>query len=451
MSKSWLGPGLCAALALAGCRDPLLTLQSISVLLVGQQATVEVVEGGSGSDLLDQTLELVDSASNVYGAGSAELEVKRLSENKLQFVVPPGIATGVGQVSVTTSKGPTFSGSVTINRAIGVRDLSGKVWVVVLLGDGTAAQFAEAAGNDTAGFGAGYGLLSIGYKGRLLASVVRDTGALRLAWIGSTLKPSDAYTFDSAVKVRDVLVAPSGQTLVATSNGTYVVEKPTADPPAKPSLLSTVLSTGSTVALAVASKANRAVAVSDPGVSGKYALYPIDLGTSPPTVLTALKTNWAGGSGAVLRVGTSPDGKRIVVVDGTAGKLALFTEGATTPAASLDLPASQTGTVAVASNKDGSVFFLANKTGKNVSRAHVSGSTVSFDTPITEFGASAQSGVPMGLAASTGDEVVLLLERDLVLLTGTTQQTPTAKALALPYLFKDKVGGEIGGTVTIQP
>jgi hypothetical protein len=430
---------------LAACSDPTLSFApTAGVLLVGQRASVVVTEGGDGSDLDESTFTLSDSEGREYDAKSPDLELKRVSGDEVSFSIPPGIAAGQAALSVKTSEGPTFESKLTVNRLMAVRDLSGKIWLLALLGDGSAAQFSEAAAGT---FGFGFGHVAVGNKGRLLASTARAKSEVRLAWLSSKLTPSPAHSFGSSVVITGVRVTGTGLTLVATESGTYAVEKPTAEPPGELTVSNTPLTTGKTVALAVDGSGARAVAMTDPGITDVVQLALLDLTVSPPALLQNLKTSWTGGSDARLSVAMSPDGKNILAVDGRANRLALFTEGNPSPVEAAS-PASEEGATAVAASTDGSLFYVVNATSKNVSRVQVSSGQITFGSPLSIGTTSDESGTPVDVAVSQNDEVAILLEHDIVLLY---DKGTKAKTLGFPNLFKDKVGGEVGGGLAIQP
>jgi hypothetical protein len=429
---------------LTSCPEPELTFDpGPAVLLVGQYASIEVTEGGDGSDLDQSTFVLKDAAGKTFDSKSADLELKKISNKEIGFAVPPGIAAGEASLTVGTKKGLEFSGKVDINRLMAMRDLSGKIWMLALLGDGTASQFGEAGPGI---FGVGHGHLSVGYKGRLLASTSGPSRTLQLAWVASTLKVSSAHVFDSMVVVNDVLVTSTGATLVSTEAGTYYVKKPTTDPPGKLEVSSFPLATGKTFGLAVDRLGLRAVAITDPGATGTIGIARIDLSSWPPTLLPTVHTSWQGGADADLRIAVSHNGKNVVAVDGTFGRLALLAESAAP--VEVSFPAGEEGAWAVAAAPDGSTFYVANKTSKNVSVVSVKGGTVSFETPITfDASANSKSGAPLDVAVSDAGEVVILLERDIVLI----DKGAKAKTLTFTDLFKDKVNGEVGQWITIQP
>lgn len=435
-----------AAVWAAGCGDPKLSFPPAKgVLLVGQHVSVVVTEGGDGSDLDESTFALQDAGGQRWDASSSDLELKRVSGDEISFSVPPGIAAGEATLSVNTSKGPTFESKATINRLMAVRDLSGKIWLLALLGDGSAAQFAEEAAGT---FGFGFGQVAVGYKGRLLASTARAKGEVRLAWISSNLTPSPAHAFDAAVVISSVRVTAAGLTLVGTSNGTYVVEKPTTDPPGALTVSSTPLPTGATVGLAVDGRGARAVAITDPGPGGTIQLALLDLTASPPVLLQNLKTPWTGGAAERMSVAMSSDGRNILAVDGTGNRLALFTEGNPSPIEE-GAPLNEEGAAAVAASSDGNLFYVVNGKSKNVSRVQVGSGKIDFGSPLGLGGSiSDLSGAPVDVAVSQNDEVAILLERDIVLLY---DKSTRAKTLGFPNLFKDKVGGEVGGGLAIQP
>jgi hypothetical protein len=422
--------------ALAGCEKTLEpSLVSEGPLLVGQTVSVLVKEGGDGSDLDEKTFEL-EAGTKTYEATSTELEVKKVSAKEISFAVPAGVPAGKATLSVGTSQGAVFSGEVDIYRLAAVRDLAGKVWLLALTGGGKAIQFAEAP------LGAGFGHVSIGYNGRLLASLAKFSREVRLAWLGTPLSPSKPYAFDSTVELNGLVVTRDGLTLVATSGGTYAIFKPTSNPPGVPSVSPTPLSTGDTLAVAADSSGTRAVAASLSGSS--YSLALIDLSSSSPAVLDTLPLTWTAEADARVALAISPDGKKILFTEDKSDQVALFVEGASA-AVETSLPAGEQGPVAAASSADGNTFYIANGRTDNLTVVDVSQGTLEFKTPLSLSSGGAKSGAPVAIAASTHEEVVVLKEHDLVLLyDGGASLT----SLTFPNLFQS---GEVGATVAIQP
>lgn len=422
--------------ALAGCEttlEPLLV--SEGVLLVGQKVSVAVKEGGDGSDLDEKTFEL-EAGNKTYKATSTELELKKVSAKEISFAVPAGVPAGKANLSVGTSQGAVFSGEVFIQRLAAVRDLAGKVWLLALTGGGKAAQFTEAP------LGAGFGLVSIGYNGRLLASAAKFSREVRLAWLGTPLTPSNPYTFDSTVELNDLVVTRDGLTLVATSGGVYAIFKPATNPPGVPSVSAGALPTGDTLAVAADSGGTRAVAASRS--SSGYALALIDLSTSSPAVLNTLPIAWTPAADARVALAISPDGKKILFAEDKTDQVALFVEGASAPEEA-NLNTGEQGPVAAASSADGEIFYLANSRTDNLTVVDVSQGTLDFKTPLSLSTSGDKSGAPVAIAASTHEEVVVLKEHGLVLLyDGGASIT----SLTFPNLFQS---GEIGATVAIQP
>ncbi len=146
----------------------------------------------------------------------------------------------------------------------------------------------------------------------------------------------------------------------------------------------------------------------------------------------------------------SDNAKHIVVVDSAAGKLALFVEGKS-PGQQVDIPAGQEGAVAIAVNATGDEFYVANNKSRNLSVIKVSAAGVSFGAPMDlTFGQGAAdlSGAPVDVAATADGTVIILLQHDLVLrYSGGTK----AKRLKFKTLFSDKLAGEEGGALSIQP
>jgi hypothetical protein len=434
------------------CGDPNLIFEpGPQVLIVGQKASVVVTEGGDGSTLEANTLSLKDADGSTFTAGADGVVAQKKGDgNEVEFTVPPAIAPGDALLEIKTSKGPAFSGKIKISRLMAVRDLAGKVWLLSLQGKDTAgkmaaAQYAEIQSGQT---GVGHGLLAVGYKGRLMASVAVTPAQLHLAWLDSPPKISPAKLFTGET-IRALAVSPTGVTLVGSSTGTHVVDPPTNI--ASQLTVSTILHTKDTVALAVDRAGKVAAAL---GVDSTGALYLslIVLTGGAPAILGSpiTLTGWSWSSGATFKpmLAMSPDGKSVLVLDGT-GQAGLLREGSST-LTPIILPSTESGAVAAASNADGTVFYVANQTSANLSVIKVSSNgTPTVDSPVDLSTAiAADAGTIIDLSVSANDEVALLLQHDLLLYDPAGGATA---ALAFDYLFKDKTSGEIGSSLAIQP
>lgn len=433
------------------CGDPTLIFEpGPQVLIVGQSASIVVTQGGDGSTLEANTLSLKDADGSTFTAGADGVVVQKKGDGKeVEFTVPPAIAPGDALLEIKTSEGPAFSGKIKINRLMAMRDLAGKIWLLSLqgkdaAGEMAAAQYAEIQSGQT---GVGHGLLAVGYKGRLMASVAVLPAQLHLAWLGSQPKISPAKLFTGET-IRALAVSPTGVTLVGSSTGTHVVDPPTNI--VSQLSVTTRLDTEETLALAVDGLGKGAAAL---GVdsAGALSLSLIVLTGGAPAILgSPIATGWSWSSGATFKpvLAMSPDGKSVLVLDG-AGQAGLVREGSST-LTPITLPATESGAVAAASNADGTVFYVANQTSANLSVITIAADgTPSVDTPVDlSTAVAADSGKIIDLSVSANDEVALLLQHDLLLYDPTAG---TTSALAFDYLFKDKTSGEIGGSLAIQP
>jgi DNA-binding beta-propeller fold protein YncE len=449
----WLFTVTLAAISAAGCEvTPVLSFDPGSEPLnIGQLASVVVEEGGEGATLVEGSFTLTDAQQQVYDAQTKALELTKVSDRELRFTTPAGVAPGKAALSVETSKGPAFSGEIEIQRLIAIRDLGGKTWLPALVEEGEAQETGKDLAAGKMGFG--QGKVSVGDKGRLMASIATGTRQLYLAWLGRAPKASSSFIFNPTLTLNDVLVTPGGITLVGTSNGTYLAQRPTKTL-TSPIVSGTPLQTDDTLSLAVDRAGTRAVALArgKPGTAkaGQFLVALIDLIQPVPTLLHQLTLPWTASSSASPVVAVSDNAKHIVVVDSTAGKLVLFIDGKS-PGQQVDLPAGQEGAVAIAVNAKGDEFYVANQKSRNLGVIKVSDTGVSFGGAMDlKFGqgASDVSGAPVDVAVTAEGTVVILLQHDLVLrYSGGTK----AKRLTFKTLFSDKISGEEGGALSIQP
>lgn len=449
----WLA---CGYLLGAGGCDPELSLNTGGVVLgVGQRASIKVTEGGSGSDLLELTLRLTDASGRLYvPGGDNDLVVSRVKPSEVEFKVPVGVAPGAAQVELRTQEGPAFSGSLQIFRLATMRDLAGKLWVLALSGKGKLVQHLEVKqGDAAANLGRGFGKVSIAPGGVLLATSARAKGStsarmVKLAWLGGDAVKVIEQGVEFSEQVEDVLATSTSQTLVATSAGTYVIQQP-ADLTAKPQVTK-ALPTGQTFALAAARKAARAVALgrTKNGATWDYNITLLSLGTEVKVVRT-VPLAWQPDYGTPPVVAMSADGKTVLVADWKSSQLGLLREGKTVLESS-NMPPGEQGPISIAAGKGSGTFYLLNRSSKpnvNLSAVTIASAGPKFGTPIS-VGLGASSGKPLAVVASDNDEVLVLAERDVVLVDALTS---SASTIQFGNLFKDKKGGEVGGSLAIQP
>jgi hypothetical protein len=426
--------GSCALLL--GCsRTPNLSLKS-GPLVVGQQVSVRVTEGGDGSDLKEDTLVLRDSALTLWGA--AELGATKLKPGEVAFQVPRGIVAGDGTLDVTTQNGARFRGTVPLRRMIAVRDGTGDLWLPVIDGEGHVSPQVDLRAQQT-GFGSGY--LAVSPSGSVLAIAARPDKELRLVRLGSSPKASPAAALPDFP--RDVLIAQSGAALVATDKGVFVADSPASsgEPPvlaAEPFLAAPALS------LARDSKGTKAVALVRDGTPPAYALVLIDLTTSPPTAASPVSLGWAADVPVPFRLAMAADSGAVLVVNRPRDVVALLPPGGTA-AVEQPMPAGQNGPVAVCAGS-ADLFFVVNAGNRNISQVTVGTGLPVFGTPI-EFALPDASGAPVAIAASDREEVVVLFEHDVVLISGPER---TVAVPQLPALFVDKTT-QLGVALAIQP
>lgn len=413
-------------------------------LVVSQQATLSVT-GGEGSGVNSATFKLTDADGTVYDSGDKPLAISLAGAGGLSFTVPPAIAPGNATLSVESfrSSDYTYTGKVPIHRLIAIRDLGGGIWLPAITGDGTAEdKLLINAGK--LGFGAGH--VAMGFRGRLIASTAEAVQQVSLTWV-DTAKPGanvKSHTFSTGSVVNDVAVTRQGVTLVATDSGTYYISRPDASLSSL-NVSATPLATGDTLGLAVDRQGVRAVAVSKATSGrnkGSFVLALIDLVPTYPVALHQIVLPWTPVASAVPVAAVSPKGERILVADGNANKIALFVESKSTPVQK-SFPSSESGCVALALTNDGRTLYSANATSKNLSVITVSDTDLTFGTPLDMSGGT---GAPVDIATSEHGEVVVLLERDLVLITQTS-----VVPIKFDKLFSDKTNGEVGGSVAVQP
>ena len=110
------------------------------------------------------------------------------------------------------------------------------------------------------------------------------------------------------------------------------------------------------------------------------------------------------------------------------------------------MPPGQTGPVAVCAG-GADLFFVANAVTRNLSLVRVGSGQPVFDPPL-DPALPPESGAPVAVAASLREEVVVLFDRDLVLFHGPRRITTVPK---FPILFADKVNGQPGVALALQP
>ncbi len=433
---------LCGLVALAAACDPSLTLDTGAALVVGQKASIKVTEGGDDVVLLENSLRLTDASKREYTG--TNLAATKASADEVQFRVPVGLTAGPASLEVKTQEGWPFSGTIQINRLVVMRDLAGKVWLLAKTGKGTVAQYAEVPqGDGKDNMGKGFGKVAVGPDGTLMASSALSSKTVKVAWLGGTTKVSEqAATFQE--QVNDVAVGQKGHILVATSNGLYIMPRPTTVGAALDK--GTRLDTGDMRVLAVAGNADRAVALGWVPAGNRYQLRFIE--PSSGKVAGTIDLDWKPESGATQSVAMSADGKTTLVVNSKPTKIAVVREGATK---AIDAPAPQNeqGPISVSASGSG-LFYVLNATSApspNVSVVTVDSSNIKFGTPFDPK-LTADSGAPIALAASTAGEVIVLAKHDMVLIDTAAK---TAKTITFANLFKDKKSGEVGGSVAIQP
>jgi hypothetical protein len=413
---------------------PSISLKS-GPLVVGQQVSIRVTEGGDGSDLKEDSLVLRDPALTLWGA--AELGATKLKPGEVAFQIPRGIVAGDGVLDVTTQKGARFRGTVPLRRMISVRDGNGDVWLPVIDSEGHASPQVNLRAQQT-GFGSGY--LAVSPAGSVLAVAARSDKELRLVRLGTSPKISPAASLPDFP--RDVVITQSGATLVATDQGVFVAAPPTSfgEPPvlaAEPFLATPALS------LARDSRGAQAVALVRDGTPPTYALVLIDLTASPPTAASPVSLGWPADVPVPFRLAIS-DGGAVLVVNRPRDTVALLPARGSAIVEQA-MPAGQNGPVAVCASL-GDLFFVVNAGYRNVSQVSTGSGAPVFGPPI-EFALPDASGLPVAIAASDREEVVVLFEHDVVLITGPDR---TVAVPQLGALFADKTT-QLGVALAIQP
>jgi hypothetical protein len=446
-----LGAGLILLLfAAAGC-DPKLSLYVQGVLTVGEVAKLSVEESSDKAAIDDKSFKLVDAQGHTYApSGSSKtVQVTRVSEKELTFVVPTGIAPGEASIEVMTQKGLPFTAKALVNRLIAMRDLSGKVWMIAIKALGEYSQYTEVKSGDS-GLGSGDGKVSFGPQGWLLASSSRQAKQVKLAAIGASVELTTAYTFEQ--DVADVVVMYSGQTLVATGNTLSLIEKPTSF---STSLSVSALNSTQTFAVAADRTGKRAVALQQSSSKSSctdttaycLAITPIDTSGSTPSPSTPiLLKSWRIQGTFTPAVAISSDGKYVIAVEPSLGKMAFLQDG-TGAATESAMNNGEGGPIAVAADRTGTVFYVLNKTTNNLSVVTVAGGAATFGTPIA-LNPLSTAGSAVGITTSDNGELIALFEHDLVSVDTVTQK---AAGITLSNLFTNKQNGEVGGALSIQP
>lgn len=432
----------------SGC-DPELTLSAYGVtLVVGQKGKVRVTEGGDQAALKTATLALRDAQGQVYSPTATDtlrqLQVTALSGFELEFVVPPGIAPGLANLTVMTEGGFPFETTVQISRLAALRDLSGKVWLLGLHRAGMMQQFKEYKPADATGLGKGDGPVALSPGGELLAAGARTNKEVYLAWTGQTPMPGPLKVGE---EVRSLAIASTLHTLVGTVKGTFVVAPPKNATDAL-SLSQTPLDTKDTVGVTTARRARKAAAIgSQSGVVPAYQITLIDLDKGQPALGSSTLLSWKVEVLNRLPLALSPDGQSLMVVNRNQSSLVFFRQGLTQKLEKT-LAKGEGTPVAVVSDAKGQVFYLLNQGSKNISVARVDANGLTMASPIPLKSLTAQSGSPMDLALSENGELLVLCEKEL-LIVDIAAGTDTI--VTFTSLFRDKQKGEQAGTLAIQP
>jgi hypothetical protein len=446
-------PALLWLLAVPGCDPQLTTINRLDVMFVAQTITVRVTEGGESAALDESSVQLIDALGQTFSPASTvptlRLDVTRTTPTELSLVVPPGAAPGAGRLEVKTLKGPAFSSSVTINRQAAVRDMAGKVWILRLEDAETTNQYREIRPTAPANLGTGFGRLSIGSTGRTLASSGRgaSNNQVKLAWLGPQplVLGSVASFLDP---VRDVAVTSLDQTLVAYARGTATIAK--VNTPSDTLTVSSPLGTGATLAVAAARLSPRAAALGQVTTpSPAYVVSQLDLSIGGNSIAGRQTLPWpiSGNPNPVLLLAISPGGGNILVLDGENNRGMLIRRGQAPRA--FTFPNELRGPRALSASSGDELFYAACGGIKppRLAVLRVQTAGIKFEAPITLPFTDA-SGPIRDVDSSAIDEILVLAQRDLVRVSLATGK---AQLLALPNLFKDKVKGEEGAAVALQP
>lgn len=424
-------------LVAAGC-DPSLSLDTTGVhLVIGQTGHIRVIEGAGDAKMLPDTLTLTDTGGNAFDAKT--LGAKEISEDTIELVVPAGIAPGRADLTVDTTEGFPFTGKLQITRLAAIRDLAGKVWMLALPDTGSLNQYLDIAPG-TKGMGKGAGEVAISPDGKLLASSARAIWRVYLAWTGD--HPMQNFVQLSR-QVTALTITSTLHTLAATDKGVNYIEPPTSRT-ATLTQGKSALATGDTLALASARNAKVAVALSRGSGSGaSYKLFRLSFTGEAPAIATQDDINWAVQAGNKFSAAMTHDGNAALVTNMAGHRINLLRSGSNSSSA---LPTNQRGPISVTAGAGG-VFYVLNQTTKNISVVKTVGSKITLDTPI-DLGLSASSGKPLQLSLSGNNELLVLTERDVVLVYPNTGKTHIAQFV---NLFTDKTNGEVGASVAIQP
>ncbi len=436
MAAAALAAGL--SLCVGGC-DPELFLDTAGVhLVVGQKGRVKVMQGGDGSDLMLDSLSLTDSLGRSYDR--TKLNATAVESGELELEVPTGIAPGSASLEVKTSAGHGFSGWLQITRLAAMRDLAGKVWMLALPDPGSMNQYLDIAPG-TKGMGKGSGQVAISPDGKLLASSARSIWRVYFSWTGD--HPMKHFV-QLTREVIDLAVASTGQTLAATDQGIFYIQRPVSRD--KELVLGkAALATGNTVCLAVARNAKAAAALSlVNSSSATYKLYRIGLSGADPKIETQDNLSWVITKDNVFDLAMTHDGQAVLATNKIANRLTLMKKSGAR--VGMTLPSGHSGPVSVVAGPGG-MFYVLNETSKNVTVVTISGNKLKVQNKI-DLGLAANSGAPLELSLSANDELVVLAQREVVLV-----DTKTALATTMKFtnLFADKTKGEIGASIAIQP
>ena len=442
----------CVLSMLAAACSPDVTLVINNHLVVGQKATIQLTEGGA--TLLAKSFKLTAADKRVYTPGGGnDVSVTTLSDEQLQFTVPLGITSGDATLEFSTDDDQTFRGTLRIRRVVVMRDLGGKVWILGKTGAGTMEELPSIeAGKGAENLGEGYGKVSVGPGGLLLASSALTSGVIKLAWLGGVTKVSE-QSMAVQEPILDLAVAATGQTLVATGpqgsgsdkGGTYLIPRPSSM--SDKLTMNPLIKDQHTLAVAVAGvtdssgKTGRAVALVEQK-PGSHKLMFLDLGENSKLGTShdlALK------AGSKYAMAMSADGKYAVVVQSKSSTIYVVHDDTKT-VEQVNLSPNEKGPIAVTRGKAGNVFYILNADSgpaPNLSVLTVDSKSAKLGTAIEQV--LSKDSKAVGLDASAQDEVVVLGEKSMSLVSPSSS---TVSPVTFSTLFSK---GERGGSVAIQP
>lgn len=293
----WIAVALLGSVAIACTTDP--KIQGPTRMVVGQRVTVELERGNR---FVEGELGITDGTGFTYSATDPLLEYFFDTEQRIQFTVPYGIATGFASVSVGAQGRGPYVFDVEVVRLFGVLSVSGRLTFSDL--DAPSRTYG------TAQVGTGGGSITLSAEGDRIIGVTSGLGEVHFL----ELRADGLVPFAPSVSLGFPLAGGalvSTGALVAADRGVGYIERRFDGQ----LILNRWLDTGPTVAISAAGDQGRAVSVgtTDEGTPTDV-LHRINVAVKPP-ILSPPRYLLGGSAGGVADVVITPLGESAVTVN----------------------------------------------------------------------------------------------------------------------------------------